>query len=148
MDLEACFKLMESPRPTSIPYMEEAIEQGGIRWDPRTGLEVGVVYVINRTHYSHPSFSRYSRRSRFFSRLLDYVTCDRMVSAIMDVFANILKAGKTKRHKYPRVYFLNVRCLLYLITKHLGIQAPFSKQDCLRDMKRFRHQENMFNDFV
>ena len=101
MDLEACFKLMESPRPTSIPYMEEAIEQGGIRWDPRTGLEVGVVYVMNRTHYSHPSFSRYSRRSRFFSRLLDYVTCDRMVSAIMAVFDNILKAWKTKLPQCP-----------------------------------------------
>ena len=148
MDLEAGFKLMDAPRPTSNQCIDDFIEQGGIRWDPRTGLEVGVVYVMNHTNYTRPTFSRYSRRSRFFSRLLDYVTCNHMISAIMVVFDDILKAWKTKRHKYPRVYFLNVRCLLYLITKHLGFKAPFSKHDCLRDMKRFRHQETMFNDFV
>jgi len=148
MDLEACFKLMDSPRPTYHPSIDDAIEHGGIRWDPRTGLEVGVVYVTNRMHYTRPSFSRYSRRSRFFSRLLDYVTCNHMVSAIMTVFDDVLKAWKTKRDKYPRVYFINVRCLLYMITKHLGFKPPFPKHDCLRDMKRFRHQEDMFNDFV
>ena len=148
MDLEACFKLMDAPRPTSIQCIDDVIEQGGIRWDPRTGLEVGVVYVMSRTNYTRPTFSRYSRRSRFFGRLLDYVTCNHMVAAIMVVFDDILKAWKTKQHKYPRVYFLNVRCLLYLITKHLGFQAPFTKQECLRDIKRFRLQETMFNDFV
>ena len=148
MDLEECFKLMDSPRPSSPPDIDDAIEHGGIRWDPRTGLEVGVVYVMHRTTFTRPTFSRYSRRSRFFSRLLDYVASNRDVSAIMAAFDDILKAWKTKRHIYHRVYFLNVRCLLYLITKHLGIQPPFPKEDCLRDMKRFRHQEEMFNDFV
>ena len=36
---------MDSPRPTYRPSIDDAIEHGGIRWDPRTGLEVGVVYV-------------------------------------------------------------------------------------------------------
>ena len=148
MNVQEYLGSMGTARPHRAPQIDDAIEDGGIRWDPRTGCQVGVVFVIHRSNYTRPSFSRYSRRSRFFSRLLDYVTSNHMVSRIMLVFDDILEKWKTKRHEYSRVYFLNVRCLLFLITKHLEFPAQFPKKECLRDMKRFQQQETMFNDFV
>ena len=148
-DLDWFFDYMTPDIPLKPPS-EVVVEHDGVLWDPITGLERGKCFVHGYRPHTRPICARYSRRSRFFSRLLDNfgVDRDKDVLKVMSTFDHVLAQWKLKREHYPRVYFLNVRCLLFLICKHLHLPPPFEQSMCLRDMKRFHIQEEMFNTFV
>lgn len=142
--------LMVSDVETAPPECRETVEEDGRIWDLYTGHFVSHVYVQGYNASTKPTYSRYSRRARFFSKLLEHIQYDDpRILTIMKKFDYILKKWQMRtKSQYPRVYFLNIRCLLFLITTHLGIPPPFKKTECLRDMKRFRRQKKMFSDFV
>ena len=130
-----------------VPTYEPIVDEGQL-WDPETGQLLGTTYVQGYNSSTKPTFSRYSRRARFFSHVLDFFQYDdTRILKIMKVFDHILAQWKVRGLPYKRVYFLNVRCLIYMITTRLKMTPPFEKTDCLRDMKRYRLQEKMFNGY-
>ena len=130
-------------RPESEP-----VESEGVMWDPNTGCKVSNVFVSGFTQFRKRTFSRYSRRARFMTEVMGMFTNNTYIQAIMAMFDRLLGKWKTARKSLVRVYFLNVRCVLFMICEHLNIPPPYPKEDCLRDVKRFERQKELFKQFV
>ena len=150
-ELDKFFALWGKPTPPPTPPCPPrvTVRHDGYLWDEETGELVGRVYVPGYVQSSRRTYSRYSRRARFFCRVMDfYGTNDDRSVRIMAVFNVVLKQWNLTKESYPRIYFLNVRCLLFFIAEFLGLTAPCQKNECLRDVKRFTVQKKMFEQFV
>ena len=126
----------------------EPVESEGILWDPETGCKVGNVFVSGFVEFRKMTFSRYSRRARFMTEVMDWFTNNTYIKRILLLFDELLVKWKSARPALPRVYFLNVRCVLFLICERLHIPLPYHKTECLRDVKRFERQKLLFEQFV
>ena len=148
-ELDQFFAMWDKPTPPQPPPERVTVSHDGYLWDGETGEAVGRVYVPGYVQTSRRTYSRYSRRARFFCRVIDYYgTNDDKAVRIMKVFNVVLKQWNLTKDIYPRIYFLNVRCLIYFIAEYLGLAPPFHKSECLRDAKRFTVQKKMFDTFV
>ena len=134
----------EPPTATS----KEPVESDGIMWDPDTGRMICNVFVSGFTLFRKRTFSRYSRRARFMTEVMAWIVNNAYIHRIMRMFDRLLASWKTLRESLVRVYFLNVRCVLFLICEHLEIPTPYPKSFCLRDVKRFERQKSLFQQFV
>ena len=126
----------------------EPVEAGGVLWDPETGCKVGNVFVSGFVQFRKRTFSRYSRRARFMTEVMNWFTNNTYIKRILLLFDEVLVKWKSARPALSRVYFLNVRCVLFLICERLHIPIPYPKTECLRDVKRFERQKTMFEEFV
>ena len=108
----------------------EPVESDGILWDPETGRKVGNVFVSGLTE------------------VMNWFTNNAYIKKILSMFDTLLAKWKSVRPSLSRVYFLNVRCVLFLICERLHIPIPYPKTECLRDVKRFERQKTLFEEFV
>lgn len=136
------------PVQTVPPPAREPVEHEGEMWDPESGRRVRHVYVSGFTQFRKRTFSRYSRRARFMTEVMGRLTNNMHIGRVMHLFDAVLAKWKAARAHLERVYFLNVRCVLFLICEHLGIPPPYPKKFCLRDVKRFELQKTLFEKFV
>ena len=134
--------------PFEPPPHKELVEHEGRFLDPDTGLDKGPVFVTAFRAEKRRFFSRYSRQSRFMSEVMARYTDNKLIYRILKLFESVLKRWKATRHTLDRIYFLNVKCVLFLIAEHLDIQRPFPKSECLRDLRRFERQKELFEKFV
>ena len=149
MDFEKYFDMWSRPGPApQVLPAKEPIASEGVLWDPDTGLKVGNVFVSGYTQARNRTFSRYSRHSRFMSEVMSWFTNDGHIHRIMRMFDTVLARWKKARSSLERVYFLNVKCVLFMICERLNIPPPFPKSRCLRDLKRFERQNILFEQFV
>ena len=125
---------------------ENVAESDGRLWDRDTGAMVGTCFVSAYRPQARRTFSRYSRRARFMTHLFTYFENPGDHAEIMNVFDQILHSWKSTRNTIPRLYFLNVRVLLFLICDRLKLPPPFTKRSCLRDLNRFHAQQTIFNN--
>ena len=145
-ELEFYFNMMnDRPSPAFVPD-ERAVEHDGRLWNVDTGMLVGTCFVVGFRKAARRTYSRYSRRSRFMTHLWDHFSHPSSQEPIMTLFDKVLLKWKKTRTTIPRLYFLNVRCLLFFICERLNIPPPFSKASCLRDVRRFTTQQNIFNN--
>ena len=145
-ELEFYFNMMnDRPSPAFVPD-ERAVEHDGRLWNVDTGMLVGTCFVVGFRKAARRTYSRYSRRSRFMTHLWDHFSHPSSHEQIMTLFDKVLLKWKKTRTTIPRLYFLNVRCLLFFICERLNIPPPFSKASCLRDVRRFTTQQNIFNN--
>ena len=126
----------------------EPVENGGVLWDPETGCKIGNVFVSGFVQFRKRTFSRYSRRARFMTEVMEWFTNNVYIKQILHLFDELLVKWKRARQGLSRVYFLNVRCVLFLICERLHIPLPYHKTECLRDVKRFERQKLLFEQFV
>ena len=137
MELSKFYDMMRPCHRTLERALDsEAVEVDGLLWNARTGAFISPVYVAAYEPPRRRTFSRYSRRARFFTHVLNHIQSMSAHSRIMKLFDCVLGNWKKTRSSITRLYFLNVRCLLYLICATLGISPPYPRSACLRDPKR------------
>ena len=147
MELSKFYDMMAPCRKTlEIHRDSDAVEVDGILWNARTGQFISPVFVASYELPLRRTFSRYSRRARFFTHVLNHIQSMAAHSRIMKLFDGVLANWKKTRSSITRIYFLNVRCLLYLICAALGVSLPYPRSACLRDPKRFDAQASIFNN--
>ena len=155
-ELDAYFDMFTQYRPGSVDDdtddtddkvidNENVAESDGRLWNRDTGEMVGTRFVSGYRPQTRRTFSRYSRRARFMTHLFTYFENPGDHVKIMRTFDKILRSWKTTRNKLPRIYFLNVRVLLFLCDR-LHLPSPFTKSSCLRDVNRFHAQQTIFNN--
>ena len=149
MSAEVCrfLDMLQEPE-FPLPSPIEHVEHEGRMVDPATGIDCGPVYVASFSSERRRFFSRYSRQSRFMTEVMARYEDNHLIVKILQVFDIVLENWKKKRHSLDRVYFLNVKCVLFLIAEHLNIIEPFPKSECLRDLRRFEKQKTLFKKFV
>ena len=145
-ELDFFFEFMDNTPPRVYVANDNAVEHEGQMWDVTTGKLLGTCFVPGYRKQTRRTFSRYSRRARFMTHLWSYFENPGDHRLIMNMFDKILRAWKLTRNTIPRLYFLNVRVLLYLICDHLQLPPPFTKHSCLRDVARFHTQQNIFKN--
>ena len=143
-DYERFYDLIEPIVPIIPQVVPKRIivEQNGCLWDILTGEQCGNVFVHGYIQHTRRSFSRYSRRARFMSNLMDLYEIGEDHVRILQVFDKLLHRWKTTRYLLDRKYFLNIRVLLFLIPAYLGI--PHTDTRPLRDKVRFDKQKHIF----
>ena len=154
-DLEAYFEMFTQYYPSRDDDKvtddkdtdnENVAESDGRLWNRETGAMVGTCFVSGYRPQTRRTFSRYSRRARFMTHLFTHFEDPGDHVKIMQVFDQILRSWKSTRSTIPRLYFLNVRVLLFLICDRIKLPAPFTKRSCLRDVNRFHAQQTIFNN--
>ena len=134
--------------PIPASPRNEPVESDGQLWDPDSGAKVGNVFVSGYIQFRKRTFSRYSRRARFMTEVMNWCTDNTHIHKIMRMFDRLLTNWKEARPSLERVYFLNVRCVLFFVCERLNLPLPYPKQHCLRDLKRFERQKTLFEKFV
>ena len=147
MDLSKFYDMMRPCHRTLERKMDDdAVEVDGLLWNALTGVFISPVYVSAYEPPRRRTFSRYSRRARFFTHVLNSIQSMPAHSRIMKLFDVVLTNWKKTRTSITRLYFLNVRCLLFLICDALAVPPPYPRSACLRDPKRFDAQASIFNN--